>query len=236
MTARGRVHFLASCLLVALTATAWAGPPANSALTCPVEQESLDRYQWLRALSLDLRGQVPTMAEYQALDDQADVPQDTIKGWLNSAEFAEQAVRRHRDMLWSNIINLRLLSVPSSLRRSGELYWRNGSNVAIYARGKRVECLNEPATWDEDGQLIFKPQPDETKREGYVLVKPYWAPKTTIKVCAHDAQTSALSPSGKTCGTLGASLDSYCGCGPNLRWCRYGSTDRALRALLAKKT
>ncbi len=221
---------LGLCALLAQVAL--AAPPANSALTCPPQPELLDRYQHLRALSLDLRGTIPTMAEYAALDDHKEVPTATVEAWLASDAFTEQAVRRHRDMLWSNITNLRLMSVPSNLRRTGQLYWRNGSNVAIYARGQRVACLDEPATWDQDGHLVFKTQPDGTKREGWVHVSPYWAPKSKIKVCAHDAQSGAVSPSGKTCGKLGAHLDPYCGCGPNLRWCRYGDTNRQVLAAM----
>ncbi len=225
------IAFALGLLLGAAPASAMASanaacppPSAPDALSTPTEQ--------LRAASLDLRGTTPTMQEYDDLlaavaagnDPQAALG-GFIKGWLSSLDFADQLVRLHRDKLWNAIDNFRLLHVPGAVAQSGNVYWRNGGNVAVHWRGNRVPCLDEPATWDEDGQIIFKPQPDGTKREGFVMVAPYWAPTTQIKVCAVDAQDTVTSASGKFCGALGMGYEAGCGCGPNMRWCRYGDTD-----------
>lgn len=244
--------WLRACAVVALIAscsvsTAFAAPPMTSAVQqCPVDSPKIDRHTFLRALSLDLRGSVPSVAELKALNSKADVSDATIDAWLASPEFATQAVRRHRDLFWNNISNVRAPRNQTYLRRSGTLYWRSGGNIALYIRGDRVGCLDEPATWDADGQIVFKTQPDGTKREGWVMVAPYWAPTTKIKVCAHDAQAILVSPTGKTCGQEGTFYDPYCGCGPNLRWCHYGPTssqvmksfaeslERSIREMISK--
>ncbi len=226
-----RLSWVVLCLVAAgvvggASAVASAAPPMTSAIQqCPVDTPALDRYTYLRALSLDLRGSVPNVAELKALNSTADVPDNIIDGWLASKAFADQAVRRHRDLLWNNIVNVRAPLAPTYLRKTGQLYWRGGGNTSIYVRGDRVPCLDVPATWDGDGQIIYKQQADGTKREGWVMVSPYWAPTTKIKVCAHDAQATLVSPTGKTCGETGTFYDPFCGCGPNLRWCHYGSSN-----------
>ncbi len=41
----------------------------NEALLCPEDPPEVDRYTYLRSLSIQLRGVPPTDAEYAALDD-----------------------------------------------------------------------------------------------------------------------------------------------------------------------
>ncbi len=220
--------------VVSLAASAHAAPPMSSAQqACPVDAPKLDRFTFLRALSLDLRGTIPSVSELQAVASEPDVPASTVDAWLASTAFASQAVRRHRDLLWNNITNVRAPQNQTYLRKSGQLYWRGGGNVAFYVRGDRVPCLNKPATWDADGHLVFEEQADGTKREGYVLVSPYWAPNTKIKVCGHDAQATVASPTGKVCGQAGTYYDPYCGCGPQLRWCHYGATSTEMMRAFA---
>jgi hypothetical protein len=81
-----------------------------------------------------------------------------------------------------------------------------------------------------DGQIITKKQADGTMREGYTMVSPFWAPSTKIKVCAFDAVDNAVSPiTGHDCSVpaYGGNVHG-CGCGPNLRWCRYGTSERQI--------
>ena len=67
-------------------------PPADQG-SCPTATPELDKYEQLRATSLDLRGNVPTMQEYAELDTLTALPANTIDKWLNGADFAAQAVR-----------------------------------------------------------------------------------------------------------------------------------------------
>ncbi len=212
-----------------LASTFVAGPLwaqlTNEELICRPDEPRLDKYGYLRALSLDLRGTLPSAAEYAALDSEPDVPESLIDEMLSSNEFVTRAVRRHRALLWNNITNVNPISVGASLQlKSPErLLWRR--TVARTYRGGDVPCADVPATWDSQGNLIFTPAADGTRLEGFVEVQPYWAPTTTVKVCAADAQTLAMSPTGTDCRTTDGFRDPRCGCGPELRHCRYANAN-----------
>ncbi|MEM1009436.1 MAG: hypothetical protein AAGJ35_10555, partial [Myxococcota bacterium] len=103
-----------------------------------------------------------------------------------------------------------------------------------------LSCLNEPATFDREGKIQFKERTIDGRRvrqEGYVLIKPYWAPNTEVKVCALDAQAQLEVTVGEkqhSCGSHEGRTNYACGCGPNLRWCQsyYFKTQRTiLRAM-----
>ncbi len=191
---------------------------------CRPQQTRLDDHGYLRALSLDLRGRVPTLEEYALLEEASDdaarqaVFDRLIDEWLASPEFARRVVRRHRALLWPNIRLVRLLYEPRRLLNRAQGIWRQGNRATQIAyRGGTgsITCRDEPATFRDDGT----PAVDAEGREGYVMVEPYWAPGTRIKVCAFDAQERRVSPRGNDCSSREAIGDPGCGCGPNLRWC-----------------
>ena len=167
---------------------AWAGvasaaPPMSAGSpVCPVMSDTMSTTEYLRALTLDLRGDIPTVAEVEALEKSPVVPSATIDKLMST--FAGQAVRRHRDLLWNAITNVRAPANQTYLRRSGTLYWRGGGSLSIKQRGDRVPCNDKPAQWDDDGQIVYEEMADGTKREGYVMVTPYWAPTTKISASA----------------------------------------------------
>jgi hypothetical protein len=210
----------------------------NQDEVCPDPALELDPYRYLRAVSLDLRGTAPALEEYDALDGAEDpmaVIEAKIDEWMESEAFVERVVRRHRDLLWPNVTNVNLLSANAGLRRDRlddgtMLYWR--SNLAMRYRGDRIQCLDEPATFDADGNVVAEDQGGGVQREGWVLVRPYWAPDTEVKVCAFDAQEAVSSPSGTDCSSLAGYNDPACGCGPALAWCLFGrSMDPILEAM-----
>ncbi len=217
---------VSTSIVMLVVASAMALP--NDALVCPVNKAEMDKYTYLRSLSLDLRGVVPTVQEYNSLNNKKDVPESLIDTWLASDAFAKQAVRRHRDLLWNNVTNVRMFPAPTGLKKSGQLYWRSGGGIANILRGERVPCLDEPVKYAADGQIVAKKQSDGTMREGYTMVAPFWAPSTKIKVCALDALENAVSPvTGQACSVpVYGGYVAGCGCGPNMRWCRYGSSER----------
>ncbi len=211
-------------LSVLCAGTAAAQLP-NEDLMCRPDTPTLDKYAYLRALSLDLRGTVPSPAEYRALDSQPDVPEGLIDSWLGSEAFVQRAVRAHRGQLWNNIDNVRIVNYRANMRTtrmSGDLvYWRT-QQAQVYRGIDRPPCADEPARYDDDGNLLFTVGADGMRREGWVRVEPYWAPGTQIKVCAADAQDTLISPTGTSCGTNSGYNDTACGCGPNLQWCING--------------
>jgi hypothetical protein len=214
----------ASLLVVAtLLPTGAIAQVPNEALRCVEGDGPMAQSRYLRALSLDLRGDVPTADEYRLAGEQG--VDATLDAWLWSEGFLERMARLHRDLLWNNISNLGLLNASSALTRdaTGVHYVRNRATML---RGAVVPCLDEPAVIRADGTLTTR-DVDGRQREGFVEVAPYWAPDTTIKVCAFDAQTTLVSASDVACDTNRASQDSGCGCGPELRWCQVGNQTRA---------
>ena len=222
-----------------LVALAFAASPAeaqdvqNEDLLCRTDEPRLDKYGYLRSLSLDLLGRIPTLDEYGALDSVDDVPEEIIDGMLASEGFVNRAVRLHRGLLWNNISNVSLTNFQSALRVTSGRFWR--TRVALDYRGAFVPCADRPATFDADGQIEVTVDAEGIRREGYVEVSPYWDPTSTIRVCAFDAQTTEVSSRGVDCSTNAGFRDTECGCGPNLRQCRYGGyNDRRLTAAFAE--
>jgi len=205
----------------------------NGEAICGPDDPELDADRYLRALTLDLAGRLPTDAERAAIAVTGEVPEALIDELIAGEAFVERAVRTHRAILWNNVANVDLLNFQASLQIEAgtNLYWR--SFYAFNARGERVPCRNVPATFRPDGSPEMEVGADGFRREGYVLVHPYWAPATEIKVCALDAQTTARSPLGNDCATSAGLNDAGCGCGANLRLCRNGQQQGAVTSAFA---
>lgn len=214
--------------LFALTARADDDP------TCPPDDATLDGHKLLRALSLDLRGVAPEVDDYARLDATGEVPESLVDEWLDSPEFADQVVRRHHALLWNNVTNIGLFDVSPLLSLTSDgLYYKRFSTDNY--RGVFDEtCGNFATTFGPDGRPVTKTGPLGGQQEGYVEVAPYWAPDTTVKVCAFDAVDAPMSPAGTDCSTAEASNDPGCGCGPDLRWCALSSQATAINEAMGE--
>jgi len=191
---------------------------AEEAATCPSDADLIEENSWLRAMSLDLRGAPPTPDEYARVSN-GDDPGRIAEEWMQTEDFAWQVVRHHRELLWPNVSDIRLLSNRQRLSYSYEIeaYWRY--LVAPEYRGGPVHCGDFEARWDEDGELITVTDEDGYTREGWTWVTPYWNPTHQVRVCAFEAQEARVSPWGTECDTNDGRYDPHCGCGPNLAWC-----------------
>lgn len=210
------IGILAACVAASPMVSAQVN---NESLVCRVDDPLMDKYSYLRSLSFDLTGVPPTMEQFAALDDVDEVPEAMIDEMLASEAFVQRAVRHHRSLLWNNVTNVTLHNYRTSMRRTGDRFWR--TRPAYTYRGFNVPCYDTPATFGPNGEIEYVLDADGYKREGYVMVTPYWDPATSIKVCAFDAQTAAVSPSGIDCKTNAGFNDPMCGCGDNLQLCRY---------------
>ena len=176
-----------------------------------IPSEPLPKTQYIRALSLDLRGVAPDVEDYERS------PEALVDEWLQTEAFADQVVRRHRDFLWPNVSDIRLLSNRQRLKYDDGLWYRY--LVAPHYRGGPIHCGDWEATYDDDGQLILQENADGTVQEGWLWVTPYWDIENPIKMCAFGAQEAEVSPYGTECDTYDGRYDPYCGCGPDLAWC-----------------
>ncbi len=207
---------------------------------CAPDEVTLEKLAHAKALSLDLRGRLPTMNEYATVASASEIPESMVDEWLASDDFAERIVRHHRDLLWNNISGINLHNY--AVRFQGGIMWRR--DASVHYRGGEYGCLNEPARFADDGEILYtetvrtriengREIREAVRQEGYVEVAPYWAPDTTVRVCAYDAQDRLHSSSGTSCGTTSGVADVECGCGPNLRWCVAGAVGNKInRAMM----
>jgi len=203
--------------------SAWSQDPANQDLLCPDEEPELSLTRYVRGLSLDLRGIVPTVEEYEQVLAAGELPETLLDEWLNGPLLTSRVVRKHRELLWNNVTNVNLWNASFSLGKfdGSRIYWRR--QPAAEYRGDTVPCLDQLIPPGQT-EIITTDMGDGTFREGYRQVEPYWAPGTTIDVCAFDVQEALVSPTGTSCDTLDGAGDPNCGCGPNLSWCRLGGS------------
>ncbi len=227
------------CLL--LTAS-WSPHRARGA-PCDELNAPVDRFAYLRQLTLDLLGRIPSEHEYEALVDEPDVPPDRIEAMLNSDEFYAFVRRFHLDLLWPAIdpgalvepALALLLPAAFDVDDQGDPQRLFTLYIGLVRRGDLVPCADEPATFDENGQVVLHPWPDGTMRDGYVLVEPYWAPGTQVKVCALEAQAASASASGLACDTPDGLASGYCGCGPHLEHCLSLESAQAIASALREQ-
>lgn len=203
----------------------------------PVERQ-------IRRLSLDLRGTVPDMADYEAAEGQTAVPDAVLDAYLASDELRAQMRRYHENLLWTNpsiIIGDTGFSLSTVTISGNTLHFLTGRRGTYRGGDSTHACQNKPQAdlgYDPDGrpkaEFMGKDNGIDWFAEGYVEVHPYWEPDPakTIKVCAFDAQASATYtiPTGANAGTyscdsvlahaqLSADKKNPCGCGPNLDYC-----------------
>lgn len=190
---------------------------------------SVDRFRYLRQLTLDLWGRVPTEDELRALvdvDPQVGLDDTRIEAMLDAPEFDNFLTRHHADLLFPNINGLDFVS-PAALLLPAQYAGAQGDPdrlfnifVSFYARRELyAPCKDEPAEFDADGYPVFEEMADGTRREGYVMVEPYWAPGTQVKVCASEAMTNATNSAGVSCESAAGMFSGECGCGPGLEHC-----------------
>lgn len=203
------------------------------------QPHDVDRWQLLRRLSLDVRGRVPSVDEYESLDNLPDVPKALIGEWLKTDDFRASMRRYHEAMFWPNVTRSRLGDVGNSLTQLSMqpgLYIASSGRQKLFRGASDGGCGDyEQAHFDAAYPGEFRPDPAFVKtstvngvtvaQEGWRLVAPYWAPATQVKVCAFDAQESpqANLPNGRpaSCSAKAGEPAQGCGCGPGLRWC-YG--------------
>ncbi|MEC7947528.1 MAG: hypothetical protein VX265_08140, partial [Myxococcota bacterium] len=195
------------------------------------DASSGDLHAYARAVSLDVRGVVPSADELGAIEAAGELDDATLDAWLASDGFVETAIERHRERFW-NQLELTLLNNRRMGRRNGIYFVGNRARIL---RGQtQVHCgvmeadadaQNVPLSWQDNG--------DGSISEGWVWVTPYWDPSQPIQVCALDAQTAAVSPTGTDCSTEDAQRDAGCGCGPDLMWCFGGDVEEQIETALA---
>jgi hypothetical protein len=216
-------------------------------------QHPLDKYQLLRRVSLDLRGRVPTIDEYVALDKPGTTIESFVDGFVGTDEYRVQVRAIHDQMFWPNVTNVSLGGVLNQLRvvtgsLPGDPVYRIGSTGRAnrFRGNQNAECdpAREQTEFDPAFPGQFRPinvpvDGGGVRHEGWRWVNPYWDPANRVKICAYDAQLTP-SAAGQSCGSLAGTARAECGCGADARWC-YGPAatvripiENALREQLAR--
>jgi hypothetical protein len=228
------VLLLAGLGLVAGTAAAQPEPAACDDVV------DVSREQHYRQLSLDLNGRVPSVAELDALAANPDL--DPVDALVDSPEFSAFVRRHHRDLLWPSTEFLDVVNAAFNLLLPAASYESGGDGgrlfvlfVGFYQRNGLVPCKDEPAEFDADGNLIFEDWPDGTRRDGWVMAEPYWAPGTQVKICAAEAALNLQATTGAGCDTYQGMATGTCGCGPNLTRCADIGTVQTIGASLQEQ-
>lgn len=241
-----KTHILASSVLAMMTSSLAALPEAQAAdenacllhRPAPIERQ-------LRRLSLVLRGHVPEYEEYAGVEGLQEVPDSIIDAYVASDEFRMQMRRFHESLLHTNPATVALRTTGMTIKEvtaetAGSMtkVWHvdSTSRRKVYRGGNGSHvCQDLPQSDPSLGYANGVPKcttmsPDSSGNapclEGWVNVKAYWDPATTIKVCAFDAQaattydkTAGTNPGTYACSDLSAQSVQACGCGPALSYC-----------------
>lgn len=220
------------------------------------ESQALDKYQFLRRLSLDLRGQLPSIDEYDALDALDDVPTSTIQAYVSSDAFRQVMRDYHEAMFWPNITSVKLFNTNATLSNVDKTNGNQQMYAYRYAAVNRAKLYRgDQNAWCGDFQQThfdpaypgqYRPDPNYiqtdgsgNKQEGWRMVAPYWDPGNPIPVCAFDAQESVTAKDTKgndtTCNTLAGDLVAGCGAGKSLAYVAGTGVDVAVKAALREQ-
>ena len=187
-TIAGRVTgvlFVSLCLVVGL----------QSAASAAESVDSVDRYRYLRQLTLDLLRRVPSVEELEALDGALDVDEAAIDALIAHEDFDALITRHHQDLLWPNFNHFELVSPAIALLLPATFYDPAYEETerpdrlftiytGLYERGGFVPCGDWPAEFDAQGDPVMVPHDDGTMRDGYVLMPTYWSGGEPVPVCA----------------------------------------------------
>lgn len=240
------------CALTALSALASPAAAADDAECALHRPVPVTRLFW--KLSVDLRGRIPAIEEYDALadlPDDADLPDEIVEDMLASEEFRLAMREYHRSLLFpvlsSGTASLKdqgnLLSSATLAAAGGEaektvLFLPSQGRKNAYRGGDKSHvCQNKPQSalgYEADGTPTCEPKGADAAgdycQEGFVEVKPYWESDPTKKVfvCAFDAQDATeytLNGTKYPCNENQATGRKQCGCGPDLDYCFRSSND-----------
>ncbi|MEC7983623.1 MAG: hypothetical protein VX278_00585 [Myxococcota bacterium] len=183
------------------------------------EGELLSGTNYLRSASLDVRGRLPSAEEYDGIEDGGAIPEALLDDWLSSEDFYQQVIYFHNLLLLNHLGFVKFQNFVHYLDTNGDIYYIRRRTYRKGTSDESPACSDFEATLDENQRPIPVVNADGSLDEGYVLVNPYWAPETQIKVCAFEAQEREFTTFGVDCKTEEGAADAECGCGPNLNWC-----------------
>lgn len=182
----------ASMLLVDSTPVAAQG-------LCAEATEINKELQYLRRLSIDLRGRMPGVEEYEQVIEQGEVSEEMILGLMEGAPFRHQMRKYHQDLLTADLSNQRFTARFLRSFTGQKLWTVNNSGNRQRLRGFRNGVIGQGVCANEEVTLanpVVREQVGEDGKtyplDGWVRVTPWWDRSAEIKVCAFDALTDEV--------------------------------------------
>lgn len=200
--------------LLALVLTALVGTSRASAqadLTC-APTARIDAYRLLRQLSIDLRGQPPSEAEYLALDAAGDVSPEAVQRMITSEEFYRTMRGYHRGLLSTGLAETPVVSTNRHLAAfrpatGAEIIYYQSRLARNYRGGNNTACVDrEHTSFDANGHVVplytgyrgaanvatgvLAPRGADgctdvsagCRLDGWVRVHPYWSDDPAVTV------------------------------------------------------
>ena len=169
-------RFLRSTVFAGLTLCVFGMSFPTYAQVCKPKDTTVEQKQaavkYLRRLSLDLRGRLPSYAEQLKAYQDGHVTDATIDTMLKSGAFLTQMREFFKDLLTLSITDLRIVVGGRSARyervnNAGQYVGGNVTHtvildhgnrtVSVFNRGAVIGCLpNEKARYNTNGQLLCK--------------------------------------------------------------------------------
>ena len=184
--------------------------------------EPLKGNKYLRAIALDLLGRPPTPEEYAQMGEGTELPEALITQWLDSDDFLQESVERHKKLFWNRLTSRGLNSEAFALNIV------RGPDPILFSSMERpsgentvhpFNCLDYESELDANGLAVPQVQADGVVSAGWVRVHPYWDMDISMRVCAYTAQETIITSDGIDCRTDAGTAHLECGCGPNLSFC-----------------
>ena len=177
---------------------------AKCELARPVDGQRL-----LRRLSLDLKNVTPTYQEQVDQRASSEVSTAKLDEYLASADFTQTMRKYHEGLLWPNLdasdvdpLQNKLFPIDLDPGAGTDIVYFSVLR-ALFLRSVTQQfppCRNAPLEFNADGSIKMYPlvvnNQTVAMQEGWVMVEPYWAPGTQVKVCGLDAQAGAT---GRMC-------------------------------------
>ena len=150
-------------LWILLLSTALSSPGFAQVYEEDALQSSL---QYLRRLSIDLKGTLPNLNQLEEVVNTTMVPDALVDDLINSDAFIQEMRNYHLQLLWTNILTQRFTPGVWILRKGRtadgtEAYWIRANARSSRYRGGQIACKNEPAEFDAEGNKVEKIQTED---------------------------------------------------------------------------
>ncbi|WP_437576137.1 DUF1585 domain-containing protein [Sorangium sp. So ce887] len=188
---RGLGALAGAALLAAAAAASFAPPSAAAGGAAP----TLEQYRYYRALSLDLRGRLPTREELAEMESPGFDLDAWIERHLDGPGYVERLTRLYMDVLRLELGPVGLFAPPETTLRRAEVLGPDGERLYVYFRYNQRRllplidgdfCFSEAESGLRGSFAGFtgtpKPISQRLLDERTTVVRPFWLYRDYLSV------------------------------------------------------